>query len=66
MDRERIIRIFAGTMVLASLVLGLKVNHWWFLLTAFVGVNLLQSGITNWCLLEDVLKKLGVKGRGQI
>lgn len=57
MKRERIIRGFAGTFVLASLTLGTWVSPYWFLLTAFVGLNLLQSSVTQWCLMEDILKK---------
>ena len=63
---ERLIRIFAGSFVLASLALGVKesplfvnANFLWF--TAFVGANLLQSGFTRFCPLEIALKKLGVK-----
>ncbi len=58
--RERIIRIVAGSFILLSLYLGYNVNEYWFLFTAFVGVNLLQSGISRWCLLETILKKMGV------
>ncbi len=60
MKMERIIRAIAGTMVLVSLALGWWVSHWWFLLTAFVGANLFQSAFTRWCLMEDILAKLGV------
>ena len=55
---ENIIRRFAGVFVLASLVLGYFVNPYWLLLTAFVGINLLQSSFTNWCPLELMLKKV--------
>jgi hypothetical protein len=60
MNVARWIRVIAGTFVLASLFLGLYVSRYWFLFTAFVGLNLFQSGITKWCLMEDILKKLGV------
>ncbi len=60
MKREHLIRIIAGTFVLVSLALGTWVSHYWYWFTAFVGANLLQSGITKWCLMEDILKKLGV------
>lgn len=59
MTIERQIRAIAGTFILASLALA----HWvdarflWF--TAFVGANLLQSAFTHWCLMEDILRKLG-------
>ena len=57
MTRERIVRMFAGAMVLIGLALGFLVNHWWFALCAFVGLNLFQSGATRWCLLENILEK---------
>lgn len=63
MNVERWIRVIAGTFVLASLLLGLYVSRYWFLFTAFVGVNLFQSGWTNWCLMETILKKAGVPER---
>ena len=63
MNTERWIRVIAGTFVLASLLLGLYVSSYWFLFTAFVGLNLFQSGLTNWCLMETILKKAGVPER---
>ena len=59
--KNRIIRAAAGTFVLISVLLSIYVNQNWLWLTAFVGANLLQSSITKWCLLEDILTKLGVK-----
>ena len=64
MTTERLIRIFAGAFVLASLALGIRVNQNFFWLTAFVGANLLQSGFTRLCPLESILKKLGVRTAG--
>ena len=61
MSIERWIRIIAGSFILISLALAHWVNPWWLLFTAFVGLNLLQSGFTRWCLMEDILRKLGVK-----
>ncbi|MCL2297281.1 MAG: DUF2892 domain-containing protein [Proteobacteria bacterium] len=61
MTSWRIVRMFAGTVVLASLALGVWVHPWWLFLTAFVGLNLLQSAFTCWCPLEIILRKLGVK-----
>lgn len=58
--KQRIVRAFAGTFILISLILVIKFNINWLWLTAFVGVNLLQSSITKWCLLEVILKKFGV------
>ncbi|MDP2498601.1 MAG: DUF2892 domain-containing protein [Candidatus Palauibacterales bacterium] len=57
------IRAIAGTFVLASLALGWWVSPWWFLFTAFVGVNLLQSSFTKWCLMENILESLGLAGQ---
>jgi hypothetical protein len=54
------IRLIAGTFVLASLALGWLVHPAWLLLTAFVGVNLIQSSFTRWCLMEDILVKTGI------
>ena len=62
---ENIIRAIAGTFILISLVLAVKVNINFLWFTAFVGANLLQSSITNWCLMEDILKKFGVKPRSK-
>ena len=61
MAMERIIRIIAGSFVLISLAIGYFVTPWAYLFTAFVGLNLFQSGITNWCLMVDILGKCGVK-----
>jgi len=58
--KTRIIRFVAGTLVLLGLTLGYFVNEYWFILTAFVGVNLFQSSLSNWCLLDDILKNRGV------
>ena len=57
-----IVRRFAGSFVLGSLALGWLVHPGWFLLTAFVGANLIQSSFTKWCLLERVLGRFGVFG----
>ncbi len=62
MKIQMIIRRFAGTFVLASLLLAHYQSPKWLWFTAFVGFNLLQSSFTNFCPLEIVLKKLGVGG----
>jgi Protein of unknown function (DUF2892) len=59
MTSWRIVRVVAGVFILASVALGFFVNPWWFAFTAFVGVNLLQSGFTKWCLMEQIVRKLG-------
>ena len=60
MTLERYIRLIAGTFVLASLALGTWVSPYWYLFTAFVGINLFQSALTKWCLMEDILRKFGI------
>ncbi|GAA4944314.1 DUF2892 domain-containing protein [Algibacter agarivorans] len=54
-------RVIVGSMVLLSVVLTVYVNQNWLWLTVFIGVNLIQSAFTKWCLLETILVKLGVK-----
>lgn len=58
---NRIVRAIAGAFILMSLLLAVYVHINWLWFTAFVGLNLLQSSFTKWCLMEDILKKLGVK-----
>jgi hypothetical protein len=54
-------RVIVGVMVLLSVILTLYVHENWFWFTVFIGVNMIQSAFTNWCLLESVLLKFGVK-----
>ena len=60
MTVERALRLIAGSFILLSLVLGHYVSAYWYLFTAFVGLNLFQSGLTNWCPMMTLLRKLGV------
>lgn len=60
MKMEHYVRAVAGTFVLVSVVLGYFHSPYWLLFTGFVGLNLLQSAFTKWCLMEDILAKLGV------
>jgi len=60
MNIDRAVFAFAGAMILASVVLVYFVSTWWLLLTAFVGLNLLQSSITGFCPAAMVLRKLGL------
>ncbi len=57
-------RVIVGVMVLLSVVLTFYVNQNWMWFTVFIGVNLIQSAFTKWCLLETILVKLGVKKDG--
>lgn len=61
MKMEDMIRVIAGSFVLISLALAHFVNPNWLWFTVFVGANLLQSGITKWCLMEKILAKFGVE-----
>ncbi len=59
---DRIIRRFAGVFILLSVALGWFVNPTWYLFTAFVGFNLIQSSFTAFCPLEKVLARVGFPG----
>ena len=66
MTSWQLTRVVAGTFILVSLALGIPgspvfVSPWWLAFTAFVGVNLLQSGLTRWCLMERILHRLGLR-----
>ncbi|WP_414655344.1 YgaP family membrane protein [Flavobacterium sp. UBA7680] len=58
---NRIIRAIAGSFILISLVLAIYINQNWLWFTAFVGANLLQSSFTKWCLMEEILRKFGIR-----
>jgi hypothetical protein len=60
MSVERYLRLFAGFFVMLSVALGYWVSPYWFLFTAFVGLNLFQSAFTNWCPAMTMLRKAGV------
>ncbi len=59
MSMHYLIRRIAGTFVLVSLALGYWVSPYWYLFTAFVGLNLIQSSFTRWCLMETFLARAG-------
>jgi hypothetical protein len=61
MTVENAIRLLAGTLVLAGLVLGLLVNPWFFVLVGFVGLNLAQSSVTGFCPAASIFKKAGLR-----
>jgi len=66
MTSWQLVRLAAGSLILLSLALGIPgsplfVSPWWLAFTAFVGANLLQSALTRWCLMETILRKLGVR-----
>lgn len=61
MTVERALRLIAGFFVLGSVLLGMYVNPNFYWFTAFVGLNLLQSGVTNWCPMMTFLGKAGLR-----
>jgi hypothetical protein len=61
MTIERALRMIAGLFVLGTLALGHWVNGYWYLFTAFVGLNLFQSAFTNWCPMMTILRCAGLK-----
>lgn len=62
MNIEKCLRLIAGVFIVASLVLSRVHSEYWLLFTAFVGLNLLQSGFTNWCPMMSILKWVSGKG----
>jgi len=62
MSLEHRIRLIAGSFILLSLALAHWVNPLWLWFTVFIGVNLIQSSLTKWCLMEDILRKAGLGG----
>lgn len=64
MNLDRAVMSFAGLMILVSVLLVHFVSAWWLLLTAFVGLNLLQASVTGFCPAAIVFKKFGVRGGG--
>ncbi|HUO94676.1 MAG TPA: DUF2892 domain-containing protein [Steroidobacteraceae bacterium] len=66
MTSWQLTRVIAGSFVLLSLALGVQASPiyqsgYWLWFTAFVGANLLQSGVTRWCLMERILSRLGLR-----
>lgn len=60
MTVDRAVMMFAGFVILVSLALGVTTSPYWFLLTAFVGLNLIQASVTGFCPAAMVFRKLGV------
>ena len=66
MTSWQLVRLVAGSLIVLSLALGIPgspifASPWWLAFTAFVGVNLLQSALTKWCLMETIMRKLGAR-----
>ena len=60
MNIDRLVVAVAGSFILLSVILSQIHSPYWLYFTAFVGLNLFQSGFTNWCLMANILKKLGL------
>ncbi len=66
MTSWQVVRLAAGVFILVSLALGIPsspifVSEWWLAFTAFVGANLAQSALTRWCMMETILRKMGIQ-----
>ena len=66
MTSWQLVRLIAGSLILLSLALGIPgspifVSAWWLAFTAFIGANLLQSALTKWCLMENIMRMLGAR-----
>lgn len=61
MNSQDMLHVTAGVFILASTLLGIYVDPWWFALTLFVGANLFQFGFSKWCLMQKIYQKLGFK-----
>lgn len=64
MNLDRAVMAFAGVMLLVSIALTQWVSPWWWLFTAFIGLNLIQASVTGFCPAAIVFKRLGVRGGG--
>jgi len=61
MNVERYVRLFAGIVVLLTVAAGYWLSPWFYLFTALMGANLVQSGFTNWCPMMPILRRMGVR-----
>ncbi len=66
MSTERWIRLIAGVFIIVSVGLSYFQSRYWLLFTLFVGLNLFQSALTRWCLMEDILGRFGVGDQGKL
>ncbi len=63
MKMEDYVRAIAGSFIVVSVLLAYFHSVYWLFFTGFVGLNLIQSAFTKWCLMETFLEKLGVSRR---
>lgn len=59
MNIDRMVLVFAGLVILASVILTLVFSEWWLVLTGFVGLNLLQAGFSRFCPAAKIFKFFG-------
>lgn len=64
MTIERALRVIAGAFILVSVLLSVYHTPYWLFFTGFVGLNLFQSGFTNWCPMVWILEKAGLPHAG--
>lgn len=62
MTVDEALRLIAGLFVLVSLLLGFYLSPYFYLLTGFVAINLIQSAFTRWCPMMWLLRKVGLQG----
>ncbi len=60
MTIDRAVQAFAGVMILISLALTYLVSPWFWLMTAFIGLNLFQSAFTGFCPAAMVMRRMGI------
>ena len=61
MSINEALRLIAGSFIVLSVLAGHFINPWFFVFTAFVGLNLVQSAFTRWCPMISLLRKLGLR-----
>jgi len=61
MTVESLLRLIAGALVAASVLLGMYVHPYFLWFTVFVGLNLFQSAFTSWCPMMTILRRLGIR-----
>jgi hypothetical protein len=61
MNVDKAVFVFAGVIVLTGLALGTYANPWWYLLSAFAGLNMIQAAFTGFCPAAIIFRKLGMK-----
>jgi len=58
MPLQRQVQVMLGLLLVGFTFMGLLVNHWWYLPSGFIGLGLLNAGLTGWCGMAKVLQKM--------